>query len=106
MNETLNLVLALATGVLLGGVFFVGLWWTVKKGVSSSSPALWFFASLLLRTSLVLTGFYLVSRGHWERLLSCLLGFFIARQLVARWAGPPGADPKRPAPEASHAPES
>ena len=32
MNETLILVLALATGVLLGAIFFGGLWWTVQKG--------------------------------------------------------------------------
>jgi hypothetical protein len=32
MNETLSLVLALVTGVLLGAIFFGGLWWTVRKG--------------------------------------------------------------------------
>ena len=51
MNETLSLVLALVTGVLLGAIFFGGLWWTVRKGVSSKRPALWFLGSLLLRTS-------------------------------------------------------
>ena len=30
MNETLALVLALVTGVLLGAMFFGGLWWTVR----------------------------------------------------------------------------
>ena len=47
MNETLSLVLALVAGVLLGAIFFGGLWWTVRKGVSSKQPALWFFGSLL-----------------------------------------------------------
>ena len=70
MNETLTLVSALVTGVLLGGMFFGGLWWTVRKGVSSKQPALWFFGSLLLRMSIVLAGFYFVSGGHWERLLA------------------------------------
>ena len=60
MNETLTLVLALVTGVLLGAIFFGGLWWTVRKGVSSERPALWFLGSLLLRTSITLTGFYFV----------------------------------------------
>jgi len=84
MNETLSLVLALGTGVLLGAMFFGGLWWTVQKGVSSKRPALWFFGSLLLRTSIALTGFYFIARGHWERLLVCLLGFVIARFIVTR----------------------
>ena len=82
MNETLILVLALATGILLGAIFFGGLWWTVQKGVSSKRPALWFFGSLLLRTSIALAGFYFVARGPWENLLVCLLGFVFARVIV------------------------
>src|SRR3989304_3736123 len=82
MNETLNLVLALVSGVLLGAVFFGGLWWTIQKAVSSKRSALWFFGSLLVRTSIVLAGFYWVARGHWEWLLVCLLGFVLARPIV------------------------
>ena len=84
MNETLSLVLALVMGVLLGAMFFGGLWWTVHKGVSSKRPALWFFGSLLIRMSIALAGFYFVTGGHWERLLLCLLGFVIARFIVIR----------------------
>ena len=84
MNEILSLVLALVTGVLLGAMFFGGLWWTVQKGVSSKRSALWFFGSLLLRMSITLAGFYFIARGHWERLLLCLLGFVIARPIVTR----------------------
>jgi len=103
MNETLILVLALATGVLLGAIFFGGLWWTVQKGVSSKRPALWFFGSLLLRTSIALVGFYFIARGHWERLLVCLLGFVIARLIVTRLTRA-AEKPTYMAQEASHAP--
>jgi F1F0 ATPase subunit 2 len=65
-------------------MFFGGLWWTVRKGVSSKRPALWFFGSLLLRMSIALAGFYFVTGGHWERLMMCLLGFVIARFIVTR----------------------
>jgi F1F0 ATPase subunit 2 len=84
MDETLMLVLALVTGALLGAMFFGGLWWTVQKGVSSKRSALWFFGSMLLRTGIALAGFYVIARGHWERLLVCLLGFIIARLIVIR----------------------
>ena len=103
MNETLILVLALATGVLLGAIFFGGLWWTVQKGVSSKRPALWFFGSLLLRTSIALVGFYFIARGHWERLLVCLLGFVIAR-LIVMWLTRAAEKPTYLAQGASHAP--
>ena len=88
MNDALRLAPAMVTGVLLGVMFFGGLWWTVRKGFSSKQPALWFFGSLLLRMSIALAGFYFVSGGHWERLLVCLLGFVLARLIVTRLTGP------------------
>ena len=104
MNETLSLLLALVTGVLLGAMFFGGLWWTVKKGVSSKRSALWFLGSLLLRTSIALAGFYFISRGHWEKLLVCLLGFVLARLTVTRLTRAT-EKPVCPAQEVSHAPQ-
>jgi F1F0 ATPase subunit 2 len=71
-------------GILLGAIFFGGLWWTVRKGVSSKNPALWFLGSMLLRMGIVLAGFYFVGRGDWKRLVSCLLGFIVARFIVMR----------------------
>jgi len=82
MNETLSLVLAGMAGVSLGAIFFGGLWWTIRKGLSSQNPALWFIGSTLLRTGIVLAGFFLVSGGNLGRLLACLLGFIIARLII------------------------
>ncbi len=84
INEPLIMVPALIAGILLGAIFFGGLWLTVVKVISVKWSALWFFGSLLLRISIVLTGFYFIARGHWERLLVCLLGFIIARFIVLR----------------------
>lgn len=84
MNDTLTLALAWLSGGLLGMFFFGGLWWTVRKGVSAKQPSLWFFGSLMLRISIAMAGFYFVSRGHLERLLASLFGFFIARLIVTR----------------------
>jgi len=84
MNEALYLLLALVMGLLLGTLFFGGLWWTIQKGMSSERPALWFLSSLLLRMSLTLAGFYWVARDHWGRLLLCCLGFIVARLIVTR----------------------
>lgn len=84
MSDPLDLALALLAGVVLGAFFFGGLWWTVQKGLTSESPALWFFGSMLLRTGLILAGFYYVSQGHWSMLVACLGGFLIARVFVVR----------------------
>jgi F1F0 ATPase subunit 2 len=84
MSDLQALALALLAGALLGAIFFGGLWWTVQKGVASERPALWFLGSLLLRTSMILAGFYFVSQDHWSRFVACLLGFLIARILVVK----------------------
>ena len=103
MNETVSLGAALVTGVLLGLMFFGGLWWTVRKVVSVKHPALWVFASLMLRMTLALAGFYFIADGHWERLLVCLLGFFIARLAVTRLTSPPAEPENASGKEAGHA---
>lgn len=103
MNEILNLILALVAGFLLGAVFFGGLWWTVQKGLSSRRPAFWFFGSLLIRTSIATSGFYFASDGHWERLLICLFGFFVMRQIAVRFTRLPEEDPNQLTKEASNA---
>jgi len=103
MSETLPLLLAWVAGGGLGMMFFGGLWWTVRRGVSSRRPALWFLGSLLLRMSLALAGFYFVSGGHWERLLACLVGFVMARHLVTRLTRT-AEKPTYLEHEASHAP--
>ena len=87
MSDIPALALALLAGALLGVLFFGGLWWTVQKGLASETPALWFLGSLVLRTGLTLSGFYLIAQGDWSRFVACVLGFLIARVIVVRWLG-------------------
>jgi F1F0 ATPase subunit 2 len=84
MNEALSLAAGLLAGIILGAFFFGGLWWTIRKGVVSKRPALWFFGSLLLRTAIVVLGFYFILGDDWKRLLAGLLGFVIARLIAMR----------------------
>lgn len=104
MSEPLSLGLAWAAGLALGALFFGGLWWTVRRGVASDRPALWFLGSVLLRTSMTLAGFYFVSSGDWKRLLVCVLGFAVARPLVSRLTRRLADVPAHRASEARHAP--
>jgi F1F0 ATPase subunit 2 len=104
MNDALTWVLVWTAGVLLGALFFGGLWWTVRKSVSSKQPALWLFGSLLLRMTTALTGLYFVSDRHWERMLLCLLGFAMARPVVTWLTRTAGEHQTVAAQEASRAP--
>jgi F1F0 ATPase subunit 2 len=84
MSEIPYIVLAVVAGGLLGTFFFSGLWWTVKKGVSSTHFVFLFIASMIVRTGVVLIGFYFISCGRWERFLGCLVGFIIAKIIIMR----------------------
>lgn len=85
MNESLLMIIALFTGVVLGSLFFGGLWYTVRKALASNSPALWFLGSFIFRMGIVLAGFYLImQRANWLDGLICLVGFITARFIVIR----------------------
>ncbi len=88
MNEFLlllfTLLLALLEGALLGVFFFAGLWWTVRTIESRKQVALLYLGSMLLRSSVVILGFYFVLGDNWQRLLAGLLGFVVARIVVTR----------------------
>ncbi len=79
MNEASILMMAVLAGAVLGAIFFGGLWWTIRGGFSSRTPAAWFLGSLVLRTGIAVAGFYFVSGGDWRILLACLAGFLTMR---------------------------
>lgn len=110
MTEIVMLhIFALFAGTALGALFFGGLWWTVQRAVSSPQPALLFFASMLFRTLIVLSGFYLIGGTHLSRLLACLLGFIIARFIVMGLTDKGTKNPlpaRTPVTEADHASQS
>lgn len=81
---TIELVICLLFGIGLGLIFFIGLWWTVRRAISAKQPAVWFLFSLIVRMTIVLSGFYWIMDGHWQRLVAVLLGFIIARIVVTR----------------------
>lgn len=103
MTDALSFIYSLIAGLLLGAFFFKGLWWTIRKGVKSERAALWFFGSMLLRTGVVMLGFYLLLSDSWQRMLAGLLGFFIAR-LTVMWLTRESKQSRPLAQEADHAP--
>jgi len=76
-----------AAGAVLGALFYGGLWWTVRTSLDAPNGALLFVASLFVRTTAALAGFYFLARGHAERLPACLAGFLVARLVATRLAG-------------------
>ncbi len=72
-------------GYALGIMYFGGLWWTVTILPKVRHPGTILIVSYVLRTSVLLLGFYLVLGDQWQRLVACLLGLLIARfQMLSR----------------------
>ena len=78
------IILALIGGLILGILFFGGLWITIRKTLGTNYAALWMIGSSLIRTGIVLTGFYFIAEGNLIRLLASVAGFIAARYLVLR----------------------
>ena len=84
MSDIGPIIAALAIGIFLGALFFGGLWWTVRRGLTAANPALWFGVSALARMAIILSGLYYVARVGWPSLLACLCGLLIARVATTR----------------------
>ncbi len=78
------MIAAFVGGLLLGGLFFIGLWWTIRRALPSPHPARWFLLSLLLRSSVTTVGLYLLCGNDWQRWLSAVTAFVLMRWLTSR----------------------
>ena len=79
------ITMGLLAGLLVGAVYFGGLWWTVRRMPTTQNLPAFYLASLLVRSILLLLIFYL-ALAHYglPAFLAAVLGFVIARYM-ARW---------------------
>lgn len=83
MNDLLSITTGLAGGLLLGGFFFGGLWWTLRRALASPTAGLWFAASYLVRFAVLAGGLYVLAHGEVTRGLAACAGLIVARLAVA-----------------------
>ncbi len=79
MNETIEIIIIFICGIVLGVIFFGGLWLTVKKGITSKMPGILFVVSFFIRTAITLLGFYFLGANNPKNMAACLIGFVVAR---------------------------
>lgn len=78
----------LALGLAVGSGYFYCLWLTVKKLVDHKHPMRLVAISFICRLGFALSVFYLtVSDGNYLRLVSAIIGFLIARELLKKLIG-------------------
>ena len=83
------LAVSLFCGMVLSGIYFAALSLTVRRLAHQRYPAVLLLVSLLVRLALLLAGFYwILDGGHWDRLLTALIGFIAVRALMLQKLGP------------------
>lgn len=81
--DPIPLTIAFLAGILLGGFFFGGLWWTVRRLARVRYALAFYFGSLILRLGVVLLTFYVVLVYYgWRELTACLAGFIGIRLVL------------------------
>ncbi len=87
----MNLVLpglgAAAGGLLLGALYFGGLWWTVRRLPTARHPAALIAGSFLLRAAVAAAGIVVIAGGEPIPLLCAVAGFITARTIAIRRVG-------------------
>lgn len=80
-----GLILSFVGGLVVGGLYFAGLWMTVSHLSDARRPMLLLAGSALVRLALLLGAIYLIMDGRWERLMACVLGVLVARTAILVW---------------------
>jgi len=83
MTDSTSLIAELlavgCAGLVLGWIYYGGLWLTLRRVIHWRQPALGMLASLMLRLAIVAIGLYVVADGHWQRYLATVPGLLISR---------------------------
>ena len=83
-----SMTASILAGFLLGGWYFAGLWWTIRRlskdnNRASARPIQLYLLSLAVRLLVVAVSFYGVIKWFdWLHLLACLAAFLVARVLL------------------------
>lgn len=80
----IDLIIAACLGMVLGGIYFGGLWLTLRSATRGRQPGLIMLTSLFLRLALVGAGLYFMADGHWQRYAAALPGLLLARWICLR----------------------
>ncbi len=85
IRDVIFAVLAYAAGAAIGGIYFGGLWLTVKRMPFAAKPAFLFIASFLLRTASLAASLIVIALlGEWYHVLLALGGIMTVKILLTR----------------------
>lgn len=94
-SPPLALAISALAGIVLGVLYFGGLWLTITRIRMMKTPGVFLALSFILRTVLVIGGFYLITDGKLERLAVAMLAFFMTRFVFIKYFSPERNDERQ-----------
>ncbi len=79
----MNILISLTGGIVIGLLFYGGLWFTVQALVVTRHPVLLTVSSFGARMLIALSGFLFFMDGKWQNALGCLAGFALGRVICS-----------------------
>ena len=95
MTISIYSLLSFFIGLVLGLLYFAGLWLTIKNMYKSRSPIATSLLSFALRTAAIFLVLIFVARqGSFIDIIILLIGFIVGRFILSRRIGHPKQTPK------------
>jgi F1F0 ATPase subunit 2 len=91
LNTLFILILMFMAGLALGALYFISLWETVRRLERTGGGARLLAISFVVRLAIILTAFFFLMNGHWERLAAAMIGFVVIRKILTYHLGPQNA---------------
>jgi F1F0 ATPase subunit 2 len=88
LNTLFILILMFMAGLALGALYFISLWETVRRLERTEGGARLLAISFVVRLAIILTVFFFLMNGHWERLAAAMIGFVVIRKILTYHLGP------------------
>ena len=88
LNTLFILILMFMAGLALGALYFISLWETVRRLERTGGGARLLAISFAVRLAIILTVFFFLMNGHWERLAAAMIGFVVIRKILTYHLGP------------------
>lgn len=78
----MEFILAFFIGIILGILYFGGLYLTVQKIYKSKNPSFLMVISLVIRMGGLVAAFFYISKNGYKNILFTLLGIIVARFIM------------------------
>jgi F1F0 ATPase subunit 2 len=81
---TITIVIGALSGLMLGVLFYGGLWLTIKAAKKKRQPLPLFAASFIVRSMVTISGLFLLARSGPASMLAAVAAMLLIRTLLVR----------------------